>query len=225
MPIPITSTALPSFNGPSPTKLAPLPLSTDAQANATPTAPTAESDILSPTIDALQCPGSCRCRCHRRVGLAPRWLTPLIGDVFVPEALLASLWSCGTTCNDSHCQRQQQRNSLTTIKVCLPSWFAEVDARIRFQAFPVHFIIQTPRVVENLALLDYATLDDVKRMLVERRLTIHDVARNGESVVHVRITGNVTLITRIEFALKSICCVEIPGTSTNLPSSQLWGTL
>lgn len=75
---------------------------------------------------------------------------------------------------------------LKTIKYFLPTWFAQVEASIRFGAIPVHFYVRTPRVVESLNFLGSISLDQLKQMLYDRRLTLQDTAPNGLSVVHVR---------------------------------------
>ena len=66
-----------------------------------------------------------------------------------------------------------------------PTWFAEIDAKIRFNCLPVHFCIQTPRVVQNLDWLAWATLDEVKQKLSSRELTVNDVEPNRYSALHV----------------------------------------
>lgn len=134
----------------------------------------------------LRCPESCCCRCHRMPSfrLVPRWLALWIGDIHLPRTLLSSLCSFLTPCTDSTCVRTQE--DLTTIKFFLPSWFAEVDATIRFNAFPVHFTIQTPRVVQSLDYLNGVTVDDVKRLLSNREMTLLDVEPDGGTILHVR---------------------------------------
>ena len=135
--------------------------------------------------DTLLCPSHCRCRCHRLPLLRPipRWLAPYIGDICLPRTLLAALCSFLSPCDDSACVQTQQ--SLHVIKLFLPTWFAEVDAHIRLQSLPIHFYIQTPRVVESLDFLNHASVQDIKILLSERKMTLNDVEPDGGSVLHV----------------------------------------
>lgn len=137
--------------------------------------------------DRSRCSAHCRCRCHRISSLRPipSWLSPWIGALYIPRTLLASLWSTFDACTDRSCQRG--RAGLMTVKYFLPAWFARLEASIRFEALPVQFCIQTPRVVESLDFLDGAGigLDDLKRMLATRRVTLHDTEPSGFPLVHV----------------------------------------
>ena len=60
-----------------------------------------------------------------------------------------------------------------------------MEATIRFECFPVHFCIQTPRVVDSLHYLYEISLEDFKIKLSTRELTLRDVEPNGYSVLHV----------------------------------------
>lgn len=130
----------------------------------------------------------CHCRCHTfsSVFPIPDWLTPWIGTLYIPQALLSSLWSSVLdSCSEWTCQRS--RTNLKIIKYFLPTWFAQVEASIRFEALPIHFYIRTPRVVKSLAFLNNISLDDFKQLLQTQRITIYDTASNGYSLVHVRV--------------------------------------
>ena len=56
---------------------------------------------------------------------------------------------------------------------------------LQTQRIPVHFCIQTSRVVHKLFWLQWATLEEVRRKLLSRELTVNDVQPDGYSVLHV----------------------------------------
>ena len=76
---------------------------------------------------------------------------------------------------------------MQNIKYTAPGWFVQVEATIRCEAFPVHFCIQTPRVVPSLAYLGYISFDEFKVKLSNRELTTCDVEPDGFSVLHVSL--------------------------------------
>lgn len=137
------------------------------------------------TFEKTPCPKECRCRCHRQLVAQPipRWLSSWIGELYFPRTLLSSLWSAFHECNEWTCQRS--RTSLKTVKYYLPTWFAQVEASVRFEALPLHFYIQTPRVVNSLDFLDTIGSDDLKQMLSARQITLHDTQADGYSLIHV----------------------------------------
>lgn len=130
-----------------------------------------------------RCPVECRCCCHRTSSLT--FVPTFIGSVYIPKTLLSSLWSSTNQCDYASCKRR--RDDLMTIRYYLPTWFAEVDATIRFKAFPLHFCIQTPRVVESLGFLVGASMDEIQIKLSTREMTVNDVDREGLSVLHVML--------------------------------------
>ena len=71
------------------------------------------------------------------------------------------------------------------IKYTAPAWFVQVEATIRFEAIPVHFCIQTPRVVPSLRFLVDISFDEFKIKLTTRELTLCDVEPDWFSVLHV----------------------------------------
>ena len=144
---------------------------------------TTEEDEAFP-FSAIPCEFGCGCRCHlQTLPLIPRKFVPYIGGIYIPPSLISALLSTRTPCNVPSCKRRQ--SDLFTIKYFLPSWFAEVNADIRFRVIPIHFSIRTQRTVGSLAFLNTASLDDVKRMLCKREFTVNDVQPNGFTVLHV----------------------------------------
>ena len=73
------------------------------------------------------------------------------------------------------------------VKYTVPGWFAHVEATIRFEAFPIHFVIQTPRVVPSLDCLWWMNFDEFRIKLSTRELTLCDVDPSGRSVLHVSL--------------------------------------
>lgn len=132
------------------------------------------------------CLSSCRCRCHSPpISLVPQLLRFLVGNMVVDHDWISALVSARTPCNDQECKRH--RSNLLKIKYHCPSWFAQINAEIRTKRFPVYFVIQTPRIVSTLGWLETATLDEVRRKLSNRELTVNDTNAAGESVLHVRL--------------------------------------
>ncbi len=131
-----------------------------------------------------RCPPSCRCRCHRPpISAIPAWLQFIFGRALIHHDWLSAIASARTACNDRECRRH--RSNLLQIKYCCPTWFAQINAEIRTERVPIHFVIQTPKIVQSLAWIDHATLDEVRQKLWSRELTVNDVDLNGCSVVHV----------------------------------------
>lgn len=136
-----------------------------------------------------RCPPSCRCRCHRPpISAIPEWLHFVFGRAVIHHDWLSAIASARTACNDRGCRRH--RSNLLQIRYYCPAWFAQINAEIRTEHLPVHFIIQTPRLVKRRGLdwLKRATLDEVRQKLWSRQLTVNDVEPDGYSVLHVRIS-------------------------------------
>ena len=134
------------------------------------------------------CPDVCPCRCHapsRDVQLVPKALRSWLGQLNVPPTLLAAFSSSFIPCNNHRCARGRQQ--IQKIKYTVPGWFVQVEATIRFETFPVHFCIQTPRVVPTLNYLYWIDFDDFRIKLSNRDLTLCDVEPNGISVLHVSL--------------------------------------
>ena len=132
------------------------------------------------------CAGGCPCCCHRPsrdVQLIPKTLRPWLGRLNVPPTLLAAFNSSFIPCDHPECALGRQQ--IQKIKYTAPGWFAHVEATIRFEAVPVHFCIQTPRVVPTLNYLYWIDFDDFRIKLSNRDLTLYDVEPNGFSVLHV----------------------------------------
>lgn len=125
--------------------------------------------------DGSGCPADCCCLCHD-VQWIPRALSPFLGTF--------SFLRAGSSCTDSTCGHRK-RTIAMEIKWRIPALSVQVDACIQSQA--LYFRIQTPRIVESLACLRDSGLDDVRRMLSSREITLYDVEPDGEPVVHVRV--------------------------------------
>lgn len=132
----------------------------------------------------------CICACHRpssEICPIPSWLNPWLGKANIPRTLPASLvpswFPC--QCDNPYCLKNQQKTP--TVRYYPPAWFAHVEASIRFEAFPVHFYIQTPRVVPSLSYLLNISFNEFQIKLSTRELTLHDIEPNGRSVLHVRL--------------------------------------
>ena len=134
------------------------------------------------------CPDVCPCCCHtpsRDVQLIPKALRPWLGQLNLSPTLLAAFSLSFTPCDHAECARGWRQ--VQNIKYTAPGWFAHVEATIRFEAAPVHFYIQTPRVVPSLRFLFSISLEEFKIKLSTRELTLCGVQPNGFSVLHVSL--------------------------------------
>ena len=133
-----------------------------------------------------KCPGDCRCRCHGQLSsFVPRWLRPAVGNVFIHHYWLSVFASDRMTCSDRRCRRD--RSNLLRIKYWCPNWFAQISVELQTQCIPVHFCIQTPRVVPSLRYLNSISCHEFLIKLSTRELTLCDVEPNGFSVLHVSL--------------------------------------
>ena len=134
------------------------------------------------------CPDGCPCCCHtpsRDLQLVPSFLRPWIGRLNVPRTLLAALSPSFEPCDHPQCSRD--RRQVQNVKYTAPVWFARIEATIQFEALPVHFCIQTPRVVPSLYYLYDISFDEFRIKLSTRELTLCDVQSDGFSVLHVSL--------------------------------------
>ena len=134
------------------------------------------------------CSNVCPCCCHapsRDVQLIPKALRPWLGRLNVPRTLLAASSSSVLPCDHAECARGRQQ--IQKIKYTVPGWFLQVEATIRCEAFPIHFKIQTPRVVPSLRFLSRISFDEFKIKLSTRELTLYDVEPKGRSVLHASL--------------------------------------
>ena len=76
---------------------------------------------------------------------------------------------------------------MQNIKYTAPAWFAHIEATIQFEALPVHFCIQTPRVVPSLNYLYYISFDEFRIKLSTHELTLYDIEPKGRSVLHASL--------------------------------------
>lgn len=142
--------------------------------------------ILTPSRASqdIECPDTCRCGCHRLVQATPHFLKGWLGEIYVPSTTLMSLIT-SNSCDDRTCQRRRQ--GLMAIKWWAPAWVATVDANIRFQRLPLDLRIQSARVVEDLFHLEFVGLDEIRKMLSSRQITLNDVDKGRWSILHVRL--------------------------------------
>ena len=150
------------------------------------TSPAAAAARNRSSLTQDECPDECPCRCHtpsRDVQLIPKALRPWLGQLDVPPTLLAAFSSSFTPCDSAECARG--RRQVQNIKYTAPGWFLQVEATIRCEAFPVHFCIQTPRIVPSLRFLVNISFEEFRIKLSTRELTLCDVQPNGMSVLHV----------------------------------------
>ena len=131
------------------------------------------------------CREECTCSCHSDVHPIPSWLNPWLGACKFPRALAASLLPYIFSCDDARCSKSFGK--VHTVRYYLPTWFAHVEASIRFQAFPIYFCIQTPKVVRSLQSLYNINFQEFQRSLSSRELSILDVEQDGFSILHVRL--------------------------------------
>ena len=134
------------------------------------------------------CPDVCPCCCHtpsRDVQLIPKALRPWLGQLNLPPTILAAFSLSFTPCDHAECARGWRQ--VQNIKYTAPAWFARIHATIQFEVLPVHFCIQTPRVVSSLNYLWEITIDEFRIKLSTRELTVCDVEQNGLSVLHVSL--------------------------------------
>ena len=151
--------------------------------------------LTSPAVNATmedrgpaegECSDGCPCCCHRPsrdVQLIPKALRPWLGQLNVPPTVLAAFSSSFIPCDHAECARG--RRQVQNVRYTAPRWFAHVEATIRFEAFPVHFCIQTPRTIPSLRFLWDISFDEFKIKLTTREMTLCDVEPNGFSVLHV----------------------------------------
>ena len=133
-----------------------------------------------------ECPSRCPCQCHasyRDTQLIPSPLRPWLGQISVTRALSPTLWLSACLCDYAQCARNRQYAHI--VKFYAPTWFAHIEASIHFEKFPIHFCIQTPRVVPSLRDLGYISFSDFRAKLSTREITLHDIEPNGFSVLHV----------------------------------------
>ena len=152
------------------------------------TSPAAIPATNENSFTEVECCSDCQCCCHRPsrdVQLVPKSLRPWLGQLNVPRTLLAALSSSLIPCDNSQCARG--RRQVQNVRYTAPGWFAHVEATIRFQAFPIHFCIQTPRVVPSLKFLMDISFDEFKVRLSNRELTLYDVESSGRFVLHVSL--------------------------------------
>ncbi len=137
----------------------------------------------------LKCGIRCKCCCHdiRLTRASPYWLAPFFGNLFLPRSFFHRSFS---SCSLQTCRRTQKIRQMAKVKFFFPSWFIAVDMKIRLQAFPVHFCLQTPRRVPDTSpifrCIMRMDIEGLKDLLVSGQASINDLDGDGYGVLHVR---------------------------------------
>lgn len=180
-----------------------------------PTTDDADVEICSPATSTPQnipsCPTACTCKCHHSASLhpIPYWLSPWLGHISFSrplpsgQTLKSSKQTKPPTCNEPECKRTQR--DLTIVKWLLPTWFAKIKAEVEFATFPIYFVINTPRLVEAMSHLILCSVDDFRRMLSTREVTLHDMDQYGWTVICVCHSRMYALTALIHYHNDSLC--------------------
>ncbi len=138
--------------------------------------------------EPLQCETPCECCCHdtRLTHATPYWGSSWFGNLYLPRCFFHRSFTC---CNVQTCRRTQKNRQIAKIKWFFPSWFIAVDMKIRLQAFPVHFCLQTPRRVPETSpifgCIQRMDIDGVRGLLGSAEASVNDVDEDGWAVLHV----------------------------------------
>ena len=92
-----------------------------------------------------------------------------------------------SVCSCDHGIRARSRRQVQQVQYYAPTWFVRLEISIRLEALPIHFCIQTPRVVPSLKYLYKISFDEFKVKLSTREITLQDVESDGYSVLHVSL--------------------------------------
>ena len=95
---------------------------------------------------------------------------------------------------------------MQNIKYTAPGWFAHIEASIRFKALPIHFCIQTPRVVPTLHYLYEVSFEEFRSRLGSGEATLRDVDPEGRSVLHVSTSLYFCCTTRVSTSVACESC-------------------
>ncbi|THH01387.1 hypothetical protein EW026_g1325 [Hermanssonia centrifuga] len=166
---------------------------TSAQRDSLPSAMASSAFVphLPPSISSIEPPCKhCGCQCHRAVSLwrTPKSLASIIGNHYVKFPFPHRVWPGLVQCDVPTCKK----GWLMQVRSSLPYWFAQVEMQMRFEALPVHFCIQTPRVNPEidwrLSLMVLERGADVfKELFYSGQATISDVDVYGLSLLHFAI--------------------------------------
>ncbi|PSR72025.1 hypothetical protein PHLCEN_2v12091 [Hermanssonia centrifuga] len=166
---------------------------TSAQRDSLPSAMASSAFVrlLPPSISSIDPPCKhCGCQCHRAVSLwrTPKSLASIIGNHYVKFPFPHRVWPGLVQCDVPTCKK----GWLMQVRSSLPYWFARVKMQMRFEALPVHFCIQTPRVNPEidwrLSLMVLERGADVfKELFYSGQATISDVDVYGLSLLHFAI--------------------------------------
>ncbi len=136
----------------------------------------------------LQCENPCACCCHdtRLTRATPYWGSSWFGNLYLPRSFFHRSFA---SCNVQTCRRTHKSCQLAKIKFFFPSWFLSVEMKIRLEAFPVHFYLQTPRRVPNMSPIFRCVvrmdIEGVRKLLVSGEASVNDVNEEGWGVLHV----------------------------------------
>ena len=111
---------------------------------------------------------------------------PWLGNTALPGLLISFLRRAGRPSHDA--KYTQMSDYLTAIHPWLSLWFKRAATVIRPWSCYINFIIQTPRVVPSLHFLYDISLDEFRRKLLSREITVNDTEEDGLTILHVRVT-------------------------------------
>lgn len=106
------------------------------------TEPATGSFLRSP----LKCLAYCYCRCHSSSVhlIIPPWLSPYIGQIFIPKRLIYSLWASQNRCNVQTCRGTS--HGAMTIRWIMPPTFIHGYLHSTHHR-RIHFAICAPRTI------------------------------------------------------------------------------
>lgn len=133
----------------------------------------ASTSLSSLVSSAEACDPSCTCQCHKPLIVS---IANLVFDSF-PGRMQPR-----ARCGEPTCKQLQK----ITFTILGSIKRISVEIWIEGQSL-THVSLRMPRVVGRYDLdwLEWATLDDVRKKLSTRKLTVNDVLPDGESVLHV----------------------------------------
>ncbi len=121
--------------------------------------------------EPVGCLPGCACCCHSCIALRAinYWLYPYFGALFISRPLLRFVHSSFLKCNEQTCQRIHSATHYQ-IKYFFPTWFFDLEMKLRMKAIPVRFYLQTPRLVPDTSPIFHCIrsldTDGVRELLV-----------------------------------------------------------
>ncbi len=147
------------------------------------------------TIKKRECPRFCHCRCHVQTQLnPPRWMKSIFGTFFGSFRGYPLLHS--RSCDYSECR--QSKECTAQVLYVFPWWF--VKRAIVFcttwkdlSGPGASWTFRMPRVINTRSdiwsLIKYGSLSRVRECLEMHEASLYDVAEDGWTLLHVRISS------------------------------------